>query len=253
MISPRLKELERRFQDRLNRRRSEKEDDVPDNFTDRPLQPGDRAPNIILDAITRQGTVSLDEFRGQRPVLVGLFRGLHCPFCRRQIASMASLASDLQEIGIDSLTVVNTPIERARLYFRYHPLPNLLAASDPERISHRAFGLPNVEFTESETAWPHKVGMDVLASMKIDMPKELPEPMGVMEAVEYLDKADGYEFTEDDRQMIATGHGQLVGEFLLDRDGVVRWCFTEVADNGRQMFGVPAAQDLMSAASNMAA
>jgi hypothetical protein len=186
-------------------------------------------------------------------VLVGLFRGLHCPFCRRQITSMASLAGDLRELGIDSLTVVNTPIERARLYFRYHPLPNLLAASDPDRISHRAFGLPNVEFTESETAWPHKVGMDVLASMKIDMPNELPEPMGVMAATEYLDKADGYEFTEDDRQMIAGGEGQLVGEFLLDRNGVVRWCFTEVADNGRQMFGVPAAQDLMSAASNVAA
>jgi hypothetical protein len=166
---------------------------------------------------------------------------------------MASLASDLQEIGVDSLTVVNTPIERARLYFRYHPLPNLLAASDPERISHRAFGLPNVEFTESETAWPHKVGMDMVASMKINMPNELPGPMGVMAASEYLDKADGYEITEDDRQMIATGYGQLVGEFLLDRDGVVRWCFTEVADDGRQMFGVPAAQDLMSAASNMAA
>jgi len=226
---------------------------MPDSFTDRPLQPGDHAPNVVLDAITRQGKVSIDEFRGQRPVLVGLFRGLHCPFCRRQITSMASLAGDLRELGIDSLTVVNTPIERARLYFRYHPLPNLLAASDPDRISHRAFGLPNVEFTESGTAWPHKVGMDVLTSMKIDMPKELPEPMGVMAATEYLDKADGYEFTEDDRQMIAGGEGQLVGEFLLDRNGVVRWCFTEVADNGRQMFGVPAAQDLMSAASNVAA
>jgi hypothetical protein len=89
--------------------------------------------------------------------------------------------------------------------------------------------------------------------MKINMPKELPGPMGVMAASEYLDKADGYEITDDDRQMIATGYGQLVGEFLLDRDGVVRWCFTEVADDGRQMFGVPAAQDLMSAASNIAA
>ncbi len=76
--------------------------------------------------------------------------------------------------------------------------------------------------------------------------------MGVMEAVEYLDKADGYEFTEDDTQMIATGHGQLVGEFLLDRDGVVRWCFTEVEDGGRHMFGGPAPREVMSAASNMA-
>src|SRR6266702_1965098 len=74
--------------------------------------------------------------------------------CSLEIAAMAELTDALQEKGIDSLTVVNTPIERARLYFRYHPLPNLLAASDPERVSHRAFGLPNLEFTESETEWP---------------------------------------------------------------------------------------------------
>ena len=65
----------------------------------------------------------------------------------------------LREKGVESLTVVNTPIERARLYFRYHPMPNLLAAADPERTSHRAFGLPNLEFTENETAWPYKVSM----------------------------------------------------------------------------------------------
>jgi thiol-disulfide isomerase/thioredoxin len=201
-------------------------------------------------AITRHGKVSIDEFRGQRPVLVGLFRGLHCPFCRRQIAAMASLAGELQEQGIDSLTVVNTPIERARLYFRYHPLPNLLAASDPERISHRAFGLPNLQFTESENAWPYKISMGAVNSMRLEMP-DLPKPMDPFAAVEYLDKADGYEFTEADRQMIAGGEGQLVGEFLLDRDGVVRWCFTEVPDDGRNMFGIPPRQEVMSAAAQV--
>ena len=49
-------------------------------------------------------------------------------------------------------------------------MPNLIAASDPERISHRAFGLPALEFTESETDWPRKVGMNVVASMQVDMP-----------------------------------------------------------------------------------
>ncbi|TJV72628.1 MAG: AhpC/TSA family protein, partial [Mesorhizobium sp.] len=77
--------------------------------------------------------------------------GLHCAFCRRHIAAQARLDPELREKGVESLTVVNTPIERARLYFRYHPIPNLLAASDPERASHRAFGLPNLEFTENET------------------------------------------------------------------------------------------------------
>ncbi|OHV24847.1 MULTISPECIES: peroxiredoxin-like family protein [Rhizobium] len=225
---------------------------MQENHSERPLQPGDRAPNVVLDAITRQGKIAIDDFRGQKPVFVGLFRGLHCPFCRRQIAAMAELTDALQEKGIDSLTVVNTPIERARLYFRYHPLPNLLAASDPERVSHRAFGLPQLQFTEAENDWPHKVSMNAVMSMRVDMPGELPEPMNPMAAMEFLDKADDYEFTEDDKQMIATGEGQLVGEFLLDRDGVIRWCFTEVEEAGRHMFGVPAPREVMSAASNMA-
>ncbi|ATU94836.1 peroxiredoxin-like family protein [Phyllobacterium zundukense] len=220
--------------------------------TERPLQPGDRAPNVVLDAITRQGKVAIDDFRGHKPVLVGLFRGLHCAFCRRQIAAMSQLESALREKGIDSLTVVNTPIERARLYFRYHPLPNLLAASDPERVSHRAFGLPKLEFTETETNWPYKLSNDAVMSMRIDLPGELPEPMDPRAATTYLDEVDGYEFTEADKQMIATGEGQLVGQFLLDRDGVVRWSFTEVPEGGRYMFGVPTPQELMSAASQVA-
>jgi peroxiredoxin len=40
---------------------------------DRQLQPGDRAPNIVLDAISREGKIALDDFRGRSPVLIGLF------------------------------------------------------------------------------------------------------------------------------------------------------------------------------------
>ncbi|MCK3779110.1 AhpC/TSA family protein [Ensifer sesbaniae] len=217
----------------------------------RPLQPGDRAPNVVLDAITQEGQIALDDFRGRKPVLVGLFRGLHCPFCRRQIAAMAQLDGALRERGIESLTVVNTPIERARLYFRYHPVPNLLAASDPERVSHRAFGLPNLEFTADEDEWPRKIAQSTLMAMKVKLPGEMPEPMDPMAAMVFLDKADGYEVTEADERMMATGAGQLVGEFLLDRDGVVRWSFTEVPDGGKNLFGVPRRDELMSVASAM--
>ena len=119
---------------------------MSEHHIDGPLQPGDPAPNIVLDAITRDGKISLDDFRGHSPILVGLFRGLHCPFCRRHLAAQAQIDSALREKGVESLVVVNTPIERARLYFRYHPLPNLLAAADPERTAHRAFGLPTLEF-----------------------------------------------------------------------------------------------------------
>jgi len=219
---------------------------------DRPLQPGDRAPNVVLDAITRQGKIALEDFRGQSPILVGLFRGLHCPFCRRHLAAQAQLDAALREKGVESLAVVNTPIERARLYFRYHPMPNLFAASDPERISHRAFGLPTLEFTESETDWPRKVGMNVVMSMKVDMPGELSEPMNRMEAADVLNRKDGYDITEPDERMMANGQGQLFGQFLLDREGIVRWSFTEVPEGGRRMFGAPSPQELMSAASQVA-
>lgn len=217
-----------------------------------PLQPGDRAPNVVLDAITQEGKIALDDFRGQKPVLVGLFRGLHCAFCRRHIAAQARLDPELRERGVESLTVVNTPIERARLYFRYHPMPNLLAASDPERASHRAFGLPNLEFTENETNWPYKVAMAVAKDMRVDIPGELPGPMDPMTAGAILDKKDHYELTEADEQMMATGHGQLVGQFLLDRQGIVRWSFTEVPEGGRYMFGAPNPKELMSAVSQVA-
>lgn len=221
---------------------------MPETPADKPLQPGDRAPDFVLDAITREGKITLADYRGQKSVLVGLFRGLHCPFCRRHIAAMAQLGSSLREKGVETLTVVNTPIERARLYFRFHPHPGLVAASDPDRLSHRAFGLPNLEFTENEDDWPHKVSMGRATALMVTMPDELPETMGAFDAAAALDKKDGYEVTEADQRMMATGMGQLVGEFLLDRDGVVRWCFTEVPDGGRRMFKAPGPQELMSAA-----
>ncbi len=206
---------------------------------DRPLQPGDRAPNIVLDAISREGKIALDDFRGRSPLLIGLFRGLHCPFCRRHVAAMAQLNPALREKGVQSLAVVNTPVERARLYFRYHPIPGLLAASDPVRASHRAFGLP-------------EVGTDAVMAILIDLPGELPEPMGVIEMDEFLNKKEGYEVTEADQQMMTSDQEQLVGQFLIDREGIVRWTFTEVLESGLQTFKTPNPEELMSAASQVA-
>jgi len=41
------------------------------------LRAGDPAPAFQLPAVNREGQVSLDDYRGRSPVLVGLFRGLH--------------------------------------------------------------------------------------------------------------------------------------------------------------------------------
>lgn len=206
---------------------------------ERPLRPGDRAPNIILDAISSEGKIALADFRGRSPLLIGLFRGLHCAFCRRNVAAMAQLKPALGEKGVECLAVVNTPVERARLYFRYHPTPDLLAASDPERASHRAFGL-------------REVGMDKVMGIRIDLPGELPEPMDPMAMDEFLNKKEGYEITEADQQMMASAKELLVGQFLIDRAGIVRWSFTEVLEDGLTTFKAPNPEELMSAASQVA-
>ena len=43
----------------------------------RPFGPGDPAPAFTLPAVNREGQVSLADYRGRTPVLIGLFRGLH--------------------------------------------------------------------------------------------------------------------------------------------------------------------------------
>jgi len=42
-----------------------------------PLRPGEPAPDFTLPAVNREGQVSLADYRGRSPILVGLFRGLH--------------------------------------------------------------------------------------------------------------------------------------------------------------------------------
>jgi peroxiredoxin len=42
-----------------------------------PVQPGEPAPGFSLPAVHREGTVSLAEYQGQRPLLLALLRELY--------------------------------------------------------------------------------------------------------------------------------------------------------------------------------
>src|SRR3990172_7798509 len=133
------------------------------------LQPGDSAPSFRLPAVNRDGMVSLEDYRGRSAVLVGLFRGLHCPFCRRQLVQLGTTQEKLKAAGVETVAVVNTPPERARLYFKYRPTRVLLAA-DPEAATHRAFGVPAGVIVENEsaTSWPQSATMGQLLAVEIN-------------------------------------------------------------------------------------
>ena len=156
----------------------------------------------------------------------------------------------LKAVGVETMAVVNTPLERARLYFKYRPSRVLLTA-DPEAATHRLFGVPAgvlVE-NESEASWSRgTVTMGQMQAALINPTGELPTPQNPFVAMEILNQRDGFEVTEIDGQ-IAAAHGmQLAGHFLIDRDGIVRWLQIEAAERIGDLAKFPGDEEILQAA-----
>jgi len=212
-------------------------------------RPGDAAPGFRLPAINRDGTISLDDYRGRCSVLVGLFRGLHCPFCRRQLVQLGTTQEKLKAMGVETVAIVNTPVDRARLYFSYRPARVLLAA-DPDAATHQAFGVPAFDFVEDEGAvrLPFRLTMRQFGSVLINPTGEMPSPRNGLEANTVLNEKDGFQPNEVDQQ-IAAAHGtQLAGHFLIDRQGIVRWVDVEAAAGAADIGKWPVEEDILKAA-----
>jgi peroxiredoxin len=218
-----------------------------------PLQPGDSAPPFRLPAVNREGEVSLEDMRG-RPFLIAFFRGLHCPFCRRQVAQLASMQPELKAAGVDTVAVINTPLERARLYFRYRPSAVTLL-SDPECQTHRAFGVPRIEFVAEDGSepleWPHRASMQAFQSARINPTGELPQPTQPMEANDVLNAKDGFELHEADKKIFASHGTQLTGHFLIDAGGVVRWASVEAPGGPGGLCHFPSPREITDTVRNL--
>jgi peroxiredoxin len=217
-----------------------------------PLQPGDAAPAFQLPAINREGLVSLDDYRGKAPVMVALFKGLHCPFCRRSIARLAMAQERLTAEGVSVLAVVNTQVERARQYFRYRPM-RMDLASDPEVLTHRAFGITQLQIlpdtaSPDEVQWPKTATMSQVMAQKINPTGELPQKMNVMEASQLLNQKDGFEMMPDDERMFSAHGTQFNSQFLIDASGVIRWSFVEAQNGLHELCNFPGEDEMLAAA-----
>jgi peroxiredoxin len=209
------------------------------------VRPGEAAPDFTLPAVHHAGSVSLADYRGRSALLLAIFRGLYCPFCRRAVAQFGSASEKLQRSGVESLAVVATELENARLYFKYRPARVPIAA-DPALLTHRAFGLP-------QTALDDKA-MQAIQQTKIDPTGELGKPMMILEAAQALDKLHGYQQTATDGRDLEKQGVQSSGQFLLDRAGIVRWANIECAAEGLTGWGkFPSDEELLAAVSKLPA
>jgi peroxiredoxin len=199
-----------------------------------PIRTGDTAPDFTLPAVNKPGSVALRDFRDKSAVLLGLYRGLHCPFCRRQIVQLSAVQKALSDLGVTAVAVVNTRPERAELYFRYHPTPLTLLA-DADARTHRAFGVPCV------------VPDETFAAARIDPTGELPAPLQPLDANAALNAKDGFTPTTVDDEIIAAHGTQLAGHFLIDRGGIVRWTSIEAERGVNDIGRFPTAGDLLAA------
>jgi peroxiredoxin len=205
-----------------------------------PVAPGEPAPNFTLPAVDRQETVSLADYRGRHPLFLALFVGLWCPFCRRSIAQMGVMESKLKTVGVETLAIVATTPENARLYFKFRPT-KLRLASDPELSTHRAYGLPRPA--------PTPELMQGLETTRINPGGVLPEPLPIMQASRALSKADGYVENPTDKAEAERQWPQLKGQFLIDRHGIVRWANIECATEGLAGLGkFPSPEEIVAAA-----
>ena len=208
--------------------------------SNRPVAPGEAAPDFALPAVAGPATVSLAEYRGRSPLFLALMLGLWCPFCRRQLVQLGALEAKLKALGVETLAVVATEPENARLYFRFRPT-RLRLACDPQLSTHRAYRVPKPE--------PTPELMQGMQTVRINPTGELPEPLPIAEAGKVLHQLDGYAFTPVDQADVDRQWPQLKGLFLIGRDGIVRWADIECSTEGLAGIGkFPSEQVMLDAA-----
>jgi hypothetical protein len=162
---------------------------------------GDRAVDFVVPAVDGSGSLALADFTGRQPLFLGVYRGLHCPFCRRHLAQLDLIRAKLE----------------------------LEAAARTE-------------------SWPVQTTIEEFLSHRINPTGEMEAPVNPLESNDVLNARDGFRLTEADEQVRARHGTQLVGMFLIGREGIIRWRFVEGEATPADIGRFPTPQQIVDAA-----
>ncbi len=153
---------------------------------------------------------------------------------------LGKTAEKLERLGVQTVAVVGSEPERVRLYLRYRPT-HCIVGADAELAVHRAYGVPRAPL--SPEIW------GAVESASADLARDLRLPHDEGQAYKVVDRLDGYQVTTGDQAELEKHQGQFTAQFLVDRDGVVRWANVECARDG--LAGIdqfPTEADILTAA-----
>ena len=136
---------------------------------------------------------------------------------------LGKTAERLQAIGVETLGIVASKAERARLFFRYRPVRCAVGA-DPELSTHRAYGVPKTGVTPEVVQAIHGAYRNLARELKLEVPDE--------QARDVIGRLDGFEPTESESAEFERHQVQFTAQFLVDRAGIVRWARIECAQDG---------------------
>lgn len=149
-------------------------------------------------------------------------------------------AQKLEHVGVQTVGIVASNADRARLFFRYRPVGYAIGA-DPDLTTHGAYGVPRSAATPE--IW------QAIGSAYESLARELRLPVAGGDAREAVGRLDGFEAGESENAEFRRHQIQFTAQFLIDREGIVRWCYVECAKEG--LSGVdkfPTEKELLAAA-----
>jgi hypothetical protein len=89
---------------------------------------------------------------------------------------------------------------------------------------------------------------EAFRAVRINPTGELPAPLPVREAFPALNRLEGFKPTPIDREDAARPYLQLSGQFLVDREGIIRWTNIECGQEGLAGLGkFPTDDELLAA------
>jgi hypothetical protein len=156
------------------------------------------------------------------------------------VVQLGTTAEKLQQVGVETLAIVGSKAERARFFLRFRPVHHPVGA-DPDLITHRAYGVPRGAVTPEIMQAIHQAYDKLARELNVQVPEG--------KARDAIAGLDGFEVTESENAEFQRHQVQFTGQFLVDRDGFVRWSNIECAREG--LAGVdkfPTDEEILAAA-----